>query len=132
LVDDLGSAHDVDGEPCVRGSPRTTSTSSGTGPEPERLTIRRVSPRRSKASSVARPIAPVPEDDVTCGAAHVLPTTAASTRAVPVGALCMGRSQYNKSPEGGERDGSAGAEYGELLVNGNPGESGDDPAERPE
>jgi hypothetical protein len=83
-------------------SPRTTSTSSGTGPEPERLTIRTVSPRRSKASSVARPIAPVPEDDVTCGAAHVLPTTAASTRAVPVGALCMGRSQYNKSPERAE------------------------------
>ena len=42
-------------------SPRMTSTSSGTGAEPERLTIRTVSPRRSKASKVARPIAPVPK-----------------------------------------------------------------------
>jgi hypothetical protein len=42
-------------------SPPTTSTSSSTRAEPERLAIRTVSPRRSGASRVARPIAPVPK-----------------------------------------------------------------------
>src|ERR1700745_4133646 len=52
-------------------SPPRTSMSSGTGAVPERLTSRAVSPRRRRASRVARPVAPVPKITC-CGLAFML------------------------------------------------------------
>ena len=117
-------------------SPPTTSTSSGTRAVPERLTIRTVSPRRSRASRVARPIAPVPK--MTCRGVLVMPCPSivgggrvGASAVVFGGAVRQQRVQQDPG-EGGEGDGTAGAEDGELLLHGDPGEGGDDPAERPE
>ena len=74
------------------------------------------------------------EDDVTGRAGHDVAhdrgvgASSAGRRAVAHGQQRV----QQQTGQGGEGGGTAGAEDGELLLGGNPGQGGDDPAERPQ
>src|ERR1700750_1266808 len=81
--------------------PPRTSMSSGTGAVPERLTSRAVSPRRRRASRVARPTAPVPKITC-CGPAFMLSELlvllGAGGRVCDHGALAANRTSQHGDP----------------------------------
>ena len=103
LLDDLGSAGDVDGETCVGGVAPDDLDLIGYGggagavDHPHGLAAAEQSLRGGEADRAGA------ENDVTRSPAHRLPTTAASTRALPAGALRTGRIPCNNSPESAEK-----------------------------